>query len=184
MMRDFYKRWTTEEFGAKSADALTAVYKEYFAAPSLRPNRFPGMPPGAAAPAAQNEPTREYGDQHYHSEIRRLLLDELSEHQVSAIPSQSPKWTPPRVVPSFDAQTRRTILDRDIQECEAAQPRWDAVWDHAVAAEALVDPDRRDYYQAGVLTMITINRESNRSAAPDREGPRRRRSWSDGAGPL
>jgi Ni/Co efflux regulator RcnB len=31
-----------------------------------------------------------------------------------------------------------------------------------VAAENLVDPDRRNYYQAEVLTMITINRESNR----------------------
>ena len=29
--------------------------------------------------------------------------------------------------------------------------------------EELVDPDRRDYYQAAVLTMITINRESNRA---------------------
>jgi hypothetical protein len=159
---DFYKRWITEEFGTKSVDALTAVYKEYFAAPSLRPHGFPGAPASAAA-ANQNEATREYGDQHYHSEIRRLILDTLSEHQVAAIPSQSPKWTPPRVIPAPDAQMRQATLERDIQECETAQPRWDAVWEHAVAAEALVDPDRRDYYQAGVLTMITINRESNRS---------------------
>ena len=34
---DFYKRWATEEFGAKSVDALTALYREYFAAPALRP---------------------------------------------------------------------------------------------------------------------------------------------------
>ena len=55
------------------------------------------------------------------------------------------------------------MLERDIHDCEDAQPRWDAVWKHAVAAKALVDPDRRDYYQAAVLTMITINRESNRA---------------------
>jgi hypothetical protein len=36
------------------------------------------------------------------------------------------------------------------------------VWNKAVAAESLVDPVRRNYYQAQVLTMITINRESNR----------------------
>jgi hypothetical protein len=156
----FYKKWTAEEFGKKSADALTAVYKEYFAAPSLRPNHpFPGALPSATL----NEVRREYGDQHYHSEIRRILLDTLSEHQVAAIPSQSPKWTPPRLLSSFDASTRQAVLKHDIQECEAAQPRWDAVWDHAVAAEALIDPDRRGYYQAEVLTMITINRESNRS---------------------
>ncbi len=50
----------------------------------------------------------------------------------------------------------------DIKECEGAQPRWDAVWAKAVAAEKLVDPDRRSYYQFEVLTMITINREGNR----------------------
>ena len=57
----------------------------------------------------------------------------------------------------------RALLERDIKECEDAQPRWDAVWNQAVAAKALVDPARRDYYQAAVLTMITINRESNRA---------------------
>ncbi|HTZ57709.1 MAG TPA: glycosyl hydrolase 115 family protein [Acidobacteriaceae bacterium] len=154
----YYKQWATEEFGAKSADALTEVYKEYFAAPALRPNGPPGLNSGP-----QNTAKREYGDQHYHTEIRRILLDTLSEHQVAAMPSQSPKWTPPRLAPSADAQTRHALLEQDIQECEAAQPRWDAVWEHAVAAESLVDPDRRDYYQAEMLTMITINRESNRS---------------------
>lgn len=151
----FYKRWITEKFGVKSVDALTAVYKEYFAAPSLRPNN--------STAATQSQATREYGDQHYHTEIRRVLLDILSEHQVAAIPSQSPKWTAPRLLPSGDAQMRQAALDRNIQECEAAQTRWDAVWNHAVAVETLVDPNRHDYYQASVLTMITINRESNRS---------------------
>lgn len=154
----FYRKWATEEFGAKSADALTAVYKEYFAAPSFRPGGLPGSSPGS-----QNTVKREYGDQHYHSEMRRILLETLSEHQVAAMPSQSPKWTPPRLLPSADAQTRHALLERDIQDCEAAQPRWDAVWDHAIRAESAVAPDRRDYYQAEVLTMITINRESNRS---------------------
>jgi hypothetical protein len=32
-----------------------------------------------------------------------------------------------------------------------------------VAAEALVDPSRKAYYQAEMLNMITINRESNRA---------------------
>ena len=127
---DFYRRWTTEEFGAKSADALTPLYREYFAAPALRPQRN-----SVDVTPMQAEVTREYGDQHYHSEIRRIILDTLSEHQVAAMPSQSPKWTPPRVIPAADAQMRKAVLDRDIQECEAAQPQWDAVWEHAVAAE-------------------------------------------------
>ena len=159
----FYKRWASEEFGAKSADAVAAVYKEYFSAPSLRVRSSLAGVPAAGKPAIQNEVQREYGDQHYHSEIRRLLLDTLSEHQVASIPSQSPKWTPPHLLPSPDEQMRHAILESDIRDCEAAQPRWDAVWNHAVAAEDLVDPDRRNYYQAELLTMITINRESNRS---------------------
>jgi Ni/Co efflux regulator RcnB len=104
----------------------------------------------------------EEGDQHYHTEARRLIMDALSEHQVIAIPSQSPKWTQPRVLPVGDAAARKAVLEHDIAECAAAQPRWDAVYRDAVAAESLVRPDRRDYYQEGVLTMITINRESNR----------------------
>ena len=84
-------------------------------------------------------------------------------HQVVAIPSQSPKWTQPRVgLFVLDDEQRAAYLDRDIKECTDAQPRWDAVWKDAVAAEPLVDPVRRDYYQAEMLTMITINRNSNR----------------------
>jgi hypothetical protein len=164
---DFYRRWATEEFGAKSADAVAAVYKEYFDAPSLRaPTGMPGLTSaGNAPPRPENYSSikRFNGDQHYHTEIRRLILDTLSEHQVEAVPSQSPKWTAPRVLPSFDEQTRKQQLAHDVEQCQQAQPRWDAVWEHAAAAKELVDADRLDYYQAAVLTMITINRESNRA---------------------
>lgn len=164
---DFYRRWAAEEFGAKSADAVAAVYKEYFAAPSMRSAMpMPGLTSAGNAPPPQprlsNVP-RENGDQHYHTEIRRMLLDRLSEGQVASIPSQSPKWTPPRLVPEFSADQQKAVLRRDIDESEEAQPRWDAVWQKAIAAKELVDPDRREYYQAAVLTMITINRESNRA---------------------
>jgi hypothetical protein len=143
------------------------VYKDYFAAPSLRAPFGPqGLTSAGNAPPPPpplSSVKRFEGDQHYHSEIRRLILDELSEHQVIAIPSQSPKWTQPRVMPVFDEDARAALLKRDIDEGEESQPRWDAVWDKALAAKDLVDPDRRDYYQAAVLTMITINRESNRA---------------------
>jgi hypothetical protein len=59
-------------------------------------------------------------------------------------------------------ERRAEFLDRDIKDCIDAQPRWDAVWKDAVAAGSLIDPARRDYYQEAVLTMIEINRESNR----------------------
>jgi hypothetical protein len=164
----YYRRWATEEFGAKSADELAKVYSEYFAAPSERAAfNMPRLSSaGNSVPATMvnySKVKRMNGDNHYHSEIRRLLEDDLSVHQVIAIPSQSPKWTLPRLMPTFPEQTQATMLDRDIKECEEAQPRWDAVWKHAVAAEALVDPSRKAYYQAEMLNMITINRESNRA---------------------
>jgi Ni/Co efflux regulator RcnB len=163
----YYRRWATEEFGAKAAPALETIYKDYFAAPSLRrpfgPPRLTSagnVPPPPPTPVG-GVPIVD-GDQHYHSEARRLILDELSQHQVAAIPSQSPKWTPPRLMPSGTPKLRQALIDADIQDCETAQPRWDAVWQKAVAAGPLVDPARRNYYQAEVLTMITINRQSNR----------------------
>jgi hypothetical protein len=163
----FYKQWAGEEFGAKAADAVAAVYREYFVAPSMRSNMpAPGLTSAGNARPPRPEYSRvprENGDQHYHTEIRRLLLDRLSEGQVAAVPSQSPKWTAPRLVPQFSPDQKKALLERDIQECEEAQPRWDAVWQDALAAKVLISAERRDYYQAAVLTMITINRESNRA---------------------
>ena len=162
----YYRQWAREEFGARSAAAMEKIDKEYFAAPAPRREfRFPRLTSAANVPpppANFSKVPREDGDQHYHSEVRRLILDLLSEHQVVAIPSQSPKWTQPRVFPGGSAETRREELQHDVEDCTAAQPRWDKVWQDAVAAEPLVDPARRNYYQAGVLTMIAINRESNR----------------------
>ncbi|MDE3201757.1 MAG: glycosyl hydrolase 115 family protein [Acidobacteriota bacterium] len=162
----FYRTWATKEFGARSAGAMEHIYKEYFAAPSLRTNlHIPRLTSAGNAPPmppVYSKIPREEGDNYYHSEARRLILDLLSEHQVIAIPSQSPKWTQPRVLPTFDEQMRQQILDRDIEQCTEARLRWDKVQRDAVAGESLVEPARRDYYQAGVLTMIVINSESNR----------------------
>ena len=162
----FYKKWATEEFGARSADTLAKVYKEYFAAPSPRASFGPPRT-SSAGNAPQQLPRYSnvalvYGDQHYHSEARRILQDTLSGHQVVGIPSQSPKWTQPRAGFAINDEQRAAFLDRDIKECTDAQPRWDAVWKDAEAAESLVEPGRRDYYQAEMLTMVTINRNSNR----------------------
>ena len=37
-------------------------------------------------------------------------------------------------MPEPSAEIRRALIQRDIEECEDAQPRWDAVWKDAVAA--------------------------------------------------
>jgi hypothetical protein len=163
----YYRRWASEEFGAKAADAVAAVYKEYFAAPAMwRRHGAPGLTSAGNAPPTappQSAVPRHYGDQHYHSEMRRLILDALTEGQVIAVPSQSPKWMEPHVLPQPTPEAWQALIKRDIEECEEAQPRWDELWRHAMAAADLVDADRRDYYQAAVLAMILINRESNRA---------------------
>lgn len=154
----YYRAWATQEFGAKAAPALEKIYKEYFNAPSIL--SFPGFA-GRRMENVSAVP-RHVGDNHYHTEVRRLILDLLTQNQVAFMPSQSPKWTEPRVMSSFGADLRKADLDNDISQGEEAQPRWDAVWRDATAAEPLVAQDRRNYYQFEVLTMIAINRESNR----------------------
>jgi Ni/Co efflux regulator RcnB len=161
----YYRQWATEEFGARSATALARIYAEYFNAPPLF--SFPHLP-GARPAGMPARPTnvsnvpRHLGDNYYQTEARRLILEYLTQNQVMAMPSQSPKWTQPRVLPGFNAEFQKAMLQNDIEQCTSAEPRWGQVWRDAVAAEPLIDPARRDYYQFQVLTMITINRESNR----------------------
>jgi hypothetical protein len=150
----YYRNWATSEFGEKSANLLAGVYEEYFKAPALLPN-------------SQDE----YGDQIYHSEARQMLLSYMDSPPYYAIPGQSPKWTPVRILGiNADPQSHRDIgpdyldktIPRELAQCSSAQPRWDAVWKDALAAESSVAPDRRPYYEYEVLTMVAINRDSNR----------------------
>ena len=154
---DFYRHYAAEEFGEKAAGAIADMYKDYFAAPARLETRN------------QGDPSREYGDQLYHTEGRQMLQTYMIDAPLYAIPGQSPKWTIPRLIgdgfgrPGFGGREwLTTAVPREIQQCGDAQPRWDAVWKKAVAAEALVPASRRQFYQASVLTMVTIQRESNR----------------------
>ncbi|MGC2582630.1 MAG: glycosyl hydrolase 115 family protein, partial [Acidobacteriaceae bacterium] len=149
---DFYMAWATEEFGAKAAPAIAEVYKAYF-----------------AAPAQYGTPVHEYGDQWYEDETRALLLTAMIDSPLYAIPSQSPKWEMPRMVgegygrPNYGGKAwmLRTAA-HEVEQCGSAQARWDAVWAKAQASAALVPAGRKDFYQGSVLTMVAINRESNR----------------------
>jgi hypothetical protein len=148
----FYRLWSSQQFGEKAAAKITDIYKQYF-----------------AAPAHFGDPAREYGDQLYHTEVRRMLLTYMIDSPLYSIPSQAPKWEPPRILgprfgpsPATGKEWLRDAVTREIQQCGDAQSRWDAVWKHALAAEALVLPARLPFYRAQVLTMIAINRNSNR----------------------
>jgi hypothetical protein len=153
---EFYKQWAADQFGEKAAPQLAALYKEYFKAPA----------------DVSTDPVREYGDQLYHTEARRMIMTYMIDFPLYGIPSQSPKWEPPRSIGAgFPGAPRRLTgkewlddtIARELKQCADAQPRWDAVWKKALAIEPLVPVARRPFYDFAVLTMIQINRDSNRA---------------------
>jgi len=155
---DYYGRWAAKEFGERAAPALAKVYTDYFAAFSH-------------VPAGEHGAGEDYGDQLYHQEAQGLLLATMVSPPYYYVPSQDPKWTPVPILglasskPFFlqmGPDWVRDTVQRELSICGAAQARWDGVWREALAAQRLVDPARRQYYGAGVLTMIAINRDSNR----------------------
>jgi Glycosyl hydrolase family 115 len=149
--KDYYRSWSSSEFGAKAAPQVARVYEDYF-----------------KAPAHFGRPEREYGDNLYHTEARRMMLTYMIDSPLYSIPSQAPKWVQPRIAgygPGNEGAKEwlRQAVKRELRQCGDAQPRWDAVWKHALAAEPLVAPDRKPFYRASVLAMIAINRESNQT---------------------
>ncbi len=78
---EFYEQWSSEEFGETDAPNLADLYREYF-----------------KAPAHSGDPAREYGDQLYHTEARRMLLTYMIDSPLYAIPSQASKWEIPRLL--------------------------------------------------------------------------------------
>ncbi|HXI31881.1 MAG TPA: glycosyl hydrolase 115 family protein [Vicinamibacterales bacterium] len=151
---EFYRQWSADQFGAGAAATVANVYQEYFKTP-------PRTTVGGA--------TREYGDQLYHTEARRMLTIDAIDWPLYTIASQAPPWVPLRRVeiagpggaPVSLKEWVRTTAKTESEICSEAQPRWDALWQKAHDAEAAVAADRRPFYRAHVLTMIAINRSSN-----------------------
>ncbi len=143
----FYDTWSKEEFGAKAAPQVAAVYKAYFKAPAIIPG----------------DPAVPYGDNYYHTVASQIVRGVVIQYPDYHLPGQAPFWTQPRVEPlPYKPEEAFEQAEHEAKNCGDAQPRWDALWKQAQTAEPLVSPDRRLFYQAGVLTMIAINRESNR----------------------
>src|SRR5204863_7143914 len=71
----FYRQWSSEEFGTKAAAQVSEVYKQYFATPAHLPGEQPAL---------------EYGDQYYHTEARRLLLEHMVGAPLYSLPGQAP----------------------------------------------------------------------------------------------
>ena len=148
----FYEQWSSDEFGAKAATQIVGIYKQYFATPAHLPEEEPALP---------------YGDQYYHTEARRFLLEYMVGFPLYFLPGQAPTWVAPRVfsgpAENSTLPSLAEALKGEIQRCGDAQPRWDTLWEKAVATEPLVSAERRPFYHAHVLAMIAIDRESNRA---------------------
>jgi glycosyl hydrolase family 115 (putative glucuronidase) len=150
----FYRRWASEEFGEGAASAVADVYEEYF-------KTAPRTTVGGA--------TREYGDQLYHTEARRMLATDLLDAPLFTIASQAPPWVPLRRVEAAPPGARpvpakewlRATIKTETEVCADAQARWDALWQKARAAESRIAADRVPFYRAHVLAMIAINRQSS-----------------------
>jgi hypothetical protein len=151
----FYQQWSSQQFGDKAASKLVQLYKQYF-----------------VAPAHFGDPLHEYGDQLYHTEARRMMLSYMIDSPLYAIPSQAPKWEPPRILGSgfAGAASRpagkdwlREAIAREAQQCGEAQARWDEIWKNALAIEPLIPAERLPFYRSQILAMVAINRGSNRT---------------------
>ena len=150
---EFYRQWSAEEFGAQAAPRLAELYQQYF-----------------RAPAHSGDPAHEYGDQLYHTEARLMMLAYMTDSPLYSLPSQSPKWEPPRLFGSGFTGRRtvgkewlKEVVPREIEQAGEAEPRWDRVWKEALAIQSLIPAARQPFYREQVLAMIAIQRESNRT---------------------
>lgn len=146
----YLHQWAEEEFGAAAAPAVEDVYAKYYAAPAYQSEQ-----------AHRGEQPRVYGDQLYHTEARQLMLSAMLNFPLAYLQDQAPKWTPPHITGSGGFVGAIALAAREESACSEAEPRWEVAWQAALAAESQVTPERRPFYRAEVLTMISIQRESN-----------------------
>lgn len=152
--KQYYRQWAEEQFGPVVASEMPDLFKAYFDAPAKTDRiRTEGDRPASGW---------EYGEQKYHYVARNYLLTAMIKRPIYFMSGQSPLWRPLSVLTGeANPQWVDRNLPLDLANCEGAVGRWDQVWKKALALQSKVDPSRRDFYQASVLTMIEINRESN-----------------------
>lgn len=146
-------KWTREEFGPAASAALNAYYQAYFAAPGRWGK-------------AEHET---YADNAYHYFARYLITGEIRGGQA------------PR--PYFkDFGDNRSLAAHLARAAREAEPRWARARALAVKAAGLVPPERRDFFQAHVLTQLDVNEYSNRMLAVIAEAIAGHRTAPEAAG--
>jgi hypothetical protein len=154
----YYHDWSSTEFGAKVADELPALYRDYFDAPA----KMKAATSEYDIEVGHNATGMEYGDMIYHYHARELLLSAMVKRPLFLMAGQGPLWRAPHMNRDGHQQEWVTkTMDSDQTACQEAAPRWEKVWQKAQSLLPEVEPQRRDYYRAQLLTMIEINRQSN-----------------------
>jgi hypothetical protein len=128
-------KWCREEFGLRAAALVSQYYKAYFAAPA----RY-GKQPDA---------TME--DNFYQTEARNILLALIKGQQGS--PAHF------FLIPHFPdlVSYARFIATR----CQKANGRWEQAYQIAKRAEQRVPADRRNFFQASILSQVDVQRYSS-----------------------
>ena len=127
--------WCREEFSPKAAPLIEQYYRAYFAAPA----RFGEKENAAMA------------DDFYHQLGRDLLVRIMRDDVQPPARFRNP------AAPSYAEYTSRVV-----SMCKEAEPRWGQAARLAAQAGALVPPNRRDFFQAHVLTQLGVHVHSNR----------------------
>lgn len=135
----YLQNWATEEFGPSAANGLVKYYRAYFAAPA----RY-----GKSEDAVM-------GDNFYESAARRILL-----HLIKG--SEEKPWN----------QLNSLLKDKNgdfysecaliVRACRGAETRWARAIRLAQSVRPLVPKDRREFFQAQVVTQVELNSHSNR----------------------
>ena len=148
----YLEKWCREEFGAAASSAVQDYYRAYFAAP-------------ARYGPAEDETM---ADNYYQTIARFMLLHFIAGDNTSPIKSF-------RGLGDFASLKSMGALM--VRATEDADPRWQRARMLAEKARPLVRADRRDFFQANVLTQVELKLHSNRMlmhlarAAGDLTGP-------------
>jgi hypothetical protein len=126
----YLRKWSGEEFGEKAAPVLAQYYDAYFRAPARYGHKEDNI----------------LADNYYPQFVIDLLVRMIKND------SQSPARF--RSMENVKAFPQYTMFLNAI--CQQAIPRWQRVAALAAQAEPLVPVDRREFFQAHVLTELNV----------------------------
>lgn len=131
---EYLGRWCRDQFGERAAPAVAAYYRAFFAAP------------GHMGPA-EDEVLADTG---YHNYLRYFLVT-----LIKGRPELSKRFIR---ISDWDKFTQQVL-----RATREAEPRWAAARLLAQRAELLIPADRRQFFQAHVMTQLAIHEHANRA---------------------